>query len=78
MARDEFRSAPFYALILKTAHPCSVKQKELSEIQTLFPAHKVCAPMSGCDEDPEDTISYTNVNPNVGFIAVYAGAVLAF
>jgi hypothetical protein len=36
----------------------------------------VFAPMSGCDEDPEDTISYTNVNPKVGLIAVYAGASL--
>lgn len=75
VARDEFRSAPFYAVILKTAEPCSLKQAELNEIQKLFPANKVFAPMSGCDDD-EDTISYTNVNPKVHFVAVYAGDTL--
>jgi hypothetical protein len=74
IARDEFRSEAFYAVILKTAERCSAMEKERLEIQRLFPAHKVFAPMSGCDEDPEDTISYTNTNPKVGFIAVYAGA----
>jgi hypothetical protein len=73
VARDEFRSAPFYAVILKTAALCSVKEKERAEIQALFPSHKVFAPLTSCDEAPEDTISYTNVNPKVGFIAVYAG-----
>lgn len=73
IARDEFRSAPFYAVILKSAAPCSVKEKERSEIQALFPTNKVFAPLTSCDEDPEDTISYTNVNPKVGFIAAYAG-----
>lgn len=73
VARDEFRSAPFYAVILKTAETCSVKEKERAEIQALFPANKVFAPLANCDQDPEDTISYTNVNPKVGFIAVYAG-----
>jgi len=73
VARAEFRSAPFYAVILKTAERCSVKDKERAEIQALFPANKVFYPMAECDEDPEDTISYTNVNAKVGFIAVYAG-----
>jgi hypothetical protein len=73
VARDEFRSAPFYAVILKTAALCSVKEKERAEIQALFPSNKVFAPLTSCDQDPEDTIGYTNVNPKVGFIAVYAG-----
>ena len=73
VARDEFRSAPFYAVILKSAPPCSVKEKERAEIQALFPSNKVFAPLTSCDQDPEDTISYTNVNPKAGFIAVYAG-----
>jgi hypothetical protein len=72
VARDEFRSHPFYAVILRTAEPCSLKQAELNEIQKQFPANKVFAPMFGCDDD-EDTISYTNVNRKVHFIAVYAG-----
>ena len=73
VARDEFRSAPFFAVILKTTEPCSVKEKERAEIQALFPQHKVFAPLTSCDDDPEDLIFYTNVNPKVGFIAVYAG-----
>jgi hypothetical protein len=73
VARDEFRSAPFFAVILKTVERCSVKEKERAEIQAQFPAQKVFAPLTSCDEDPEDTIFYTNVNPKVGFIAVYAG-----
>ena len=73
VARDEFRSAPFYAVILKTAARCSVKEPERAEIQALFPANKVFTPLSECDQDPEDMISYTNVNAKLGFIAVYAG-----
>jgi hypothetical protein len=73
VARDEFRSAPFYAVILKTIAPCSAKEKERAEIQALFPSNKVFFPLAECDQDPEDTIWYTNVNRKVGFIAVYAG-----
>jgi len=73
VARDEFRSAPFYAVILKTTEPCGTKDKERAEIQALFPGNKVFFPLAGCDQDPEDTIWYTNVNRKVGFIAVYAG-----
>jgi hypothetical protein len=28
--------------------------------------------MFECDQEPEDAIRYTNVNPRLGFIAVYA------
>ena len=50
-----------------------MKEKERAEIQALFPSNKVFAPLTSCDDDPEDTIFYTNVNAKVGFIAVYAG-----
>ena len=73
VARDEFRSQPFYAVILKTVERCSAVEKERIQIQNLFPANKVFAPMFECDQEPEDTIHYTNVNPKVGFIGVYAG-----
>lgn len=72
VARDEFRSAPFYAVILKTVARCSPVEKERAAIQKLFPANKVFAPMFECDQEPEDAIRYTNVNPKLGFIAVYA------
>ena len=65
MARDEFRSAPFYAVILKTTEPCGAKEKERAEIQALFPGNKVFSPLTSCDQDPEDTIWYTNVNRKV-------------
>jgi hypothetical protein len=73
VARDEFRSQPFYAVILKTIERCSAVEKERIQIQNLFPANKVFAPMFECDQEPEDAIRYTNVNPKVGFIGVYAG-----
>src|SRR5262245_46471322 len=73
IARDEFRSEPFFAVILRTLERCSAKQAELDAIQKLFPANKVFAPLTDCDDPAEDTIFYTNVNPKVGFIAVYAG-----
>ena len=73
VARPEFRSAPFYAVILKTVARCSPVEKERAELQKLFPANKVFAPMFECEQQPEDAIRYTNVNPKLGFIAVYAG-----
>jgi len=76
VARDEFRSAFFYAVILKTSGRCGVKDKERAEIQALFPSNKVFYPLSDCEQDPEDTIWYTNVNLKVGFIGVYAGDTL--
>ena len=75
VARIEFRSAQFYAAILKTVERCKWTEQERLEIQSLFPKNKVFAPKDGCDEDDPhaDPIGYTNVNPKVGFIAVYAG-----
>jgi hypothetical protein len=75
VARAEFRSAHFYAVILKTFERCKWTEKERSEIQALFPKNKVFAPKDGCNEDDphEDPFGYTNVNAKVGFIAVYAG-----
>jgi hypothetical protein len=73
IARDEFRSEPFYAVILKSVQRCGPIEKERAEIQKLFPRHKVFGPLTDCDDSPEDTIFYTNVNPKVGFIAVWAG-----
>ena len=72
VAREEVRSRPFYAVILKTVERCRPVEKERAQIQKLFPVNKVFAPMFECDQEPEDTIRYTNVNEKVGFIAVYA------
>jgi len=76
VARDEFRSESFYAIVLKTLPPCSVTNEELAEIQKLFPANKVFATRFGC-EGSDEAIHYTNINPKVGFIAVYGGSTAA-
>lgn len=76
VARAEFRSAPFYAIILKSAGRCSIAEDERRAVQALFPANKVFATRFECPDEPEENIAYTNVNPEVGFLAVYAGDAL--
>lgn len=76
IARAEYRSKPFYAVILKTAERCSIAEEERLRIQALFPRSKVFSTRFECD-DEEEFISYTNVNDKFGFLAVYAGATLA-
>lgn len=74
VARAEYLSEPFYAVILKTAARCTIPEKERTEAQALFPAHKVFSMRFNCDEDVEEAISYTNVNDQFAFLAVRAGA----
>ena len=76
VARAEYSSKPFYAIILKTAERCSIPEAERVQTQALFPASKVFSARFDCD-DPEELIRYTNVNDKFGFLAVYAGATLA-
>jgi hypothetical protein len=77
VARAEFLSEPFYAILLKTAARCSVTEKERLAVQALFPRSKVFSTRFYCEEDVEENISYTNVDEKVGFIAVYAGMTMA-
>jgi len=77
VARAEYRSEPFYAVILRTARPCSVTEKERIEVQALLPGNKVFSTRFGCGDNPEENINYTNVNREFGFIAVHAGATSA-
>lgn len=74
IARAEYLSEPFYAVILKTATRCTVAEKERADVQALFPANKVFSMRFYCDEDVEEAISYTNVNDQFAFLAVHAGA----
>lgn len=76
VARAEYSSKPFYAIILKTAERCSIPESERVQTQALFPARKVFSVRFDCD-DPEELIRYTNVNDKFGFLAVYAGATLS-
>ena len=73
VARAEYLSEPFYAVILKTADRCTISEKERLQIQALFPHAKVFSMRFYCDENIEENISYTNVNDKFGFLAVYAG-----
>jgi hypothetical protein len=72
-ARAEQRSEPFFAVVLATAERCRTREKDLAEIQALFPAHKVFATRFECDDNVENNVTYTNVDAKHGFVAVYAG-----
>ena len=71
--RAEARSAPFFAVILKTAERCKLEPGQARQVQRLFPRNKVFYTRFECDDDPENNVSYTNSNPKLGFLAVYAG-----
>jgi len=76
VARAEYASQPFYAVILKTAARCSISENERLGVQALFPLSKVFAERFQCHDDVEESIRYTNVNEKVGFLAVHAGGTL--
>ena len=76
LARAEYLSEPFYAVILKTAERCTIAEEERVQAQGLFPQSKVFSMRFQCDDNIEENISYTNVNDKFGFLAVYAGATL--
>ena len=74
LARSEYSSAPFYAIILKTAARCTIPESDRLEVQKLFPSSKVFSERFNCDDDSEESIRYTNVNEQYSFLAVHAGA----
>jgi hypothetical protein len=73
IARAEYLSETFYAIILKTAERCTITEEERLQTQKLFPQTKVFSMRFQCDDNIEENISYTNVNDKFGFLAVYAG-----
>lgn len=73
----ESKSVPFYALILKTYSKCSIKDAERLAAQRLFPKQKVFYERNCPDDNYEDMISYTSVDYNYDFLAVYAGSTLS-
>ena len=77
VARAEYLSEPFYAILLKTAARCSVTEAERLAVQALFPRSKVFSTRFYCEEDIEENISYTNIDEKFGFLAVYAGTTMA-
>lgn len=77
VARAEFRSQPFFAVILKTAPRCSVAEAERLQVQAMFPSNKVFATRFECEDSIEEHVTYTDVDPKWGFLAAYAGATAA-
>jgi len=81
---NNYRSATFYAVILKSqraiqdpdgpagAGECSgyVSEAERKRVQALFPTRKVFASRFGCGSPG---VWYTDVNADYNFLAVYAG-----
>jgi len=65
-------SAPFYAVVLRSAALCSITEAERLRVQALFPERKVFVHQYFC-QDFGDKVTYTNVNEKYGFLAVYAG-----
>src|SRR5689334_22039072 len=53
VARAEFRSERFYAVLLASPPPCTVTEPQRLEIQAQFPDRKVFATLFDCD-DGED------------------------
>jgi hypothetical protein len=76
LARTEYLSEPFYAVILKTTEPCAVAEEERLQAQALFPRSKVFSMRFQCDDNIEENITYTNVDAKFGFLAVHAGTTL--
>jgi hypothetical protein len=74
-----YQSQRFYAIVLKSvkaaADPdCSyISEAERLEAQGTWPDRKVFASRNLC---PEELVVYENVDPNVNFLAVYAGTTL--
>lgn len=76
LARAEYLSEPFYAVILKTAERCTITEEERLQAQGLFRRSKVFSMRFQCDDNVEESIGYTNVNDKFGFLAVHAGQTL--
>src|SRR5204862_4161279 len=49
VARPEFKSEPFYAVILETFPPCIDSEMQRRKVQALFPRNKVFATRFGCE-----------------------------
>ena len=72
VARAEFRSDPFFAIILKRGPRCEITEEERTAAQALFPRNKVFSQRFDCG-DAEENVTYANVNPAAALMAVYAG-----
>jgi hypothetical protein len=77
VARAEVRSDSFYAVILRSAPACSIRERDRAAAQRLFPGRKVFSQRFECDDDVENNVSYAGANASLAFLAVYAGGTRA-
>ena len=73
IARAQFASMDFYAIILVSAPRCELTEADHQAAQQRFEDHKVFMDRFNCNDDIEEAMTYANVSPDVGFIAVHAG-----
>jgi len=73
VARAEFRSEPFYAVILESFPPCFDTEPARLRVQAMFPKNKVFATRFGCQDGEPERVDYTNVARDWGFMAIFAG-----
>lgn len=73
IARAEFRSEEFYAIILKSGSRCSFTDAERKVVQDQFQRNKVFMDFYQCDDASEELLRYSNVDPEYSFIAVFGG-----
>ena len=72
-AGAEERSAPFFAVVLKSAQRCALGEDDRRAAQALFPKKKVFVMRFECDGDVENNVRYAGADAEHAFIAVYAG-----
>lgn len=71
--RDEVRSAQYFAVVLRSGRHCAIPERARLEAQRLFPGRKVFSQRFECDDDVENNVFYAPVDPQLAFVAVYAG-----
>ncbi|HKP76695.1 MAG TPA: hypothetical protein VJT67_14290 [Longimicrobiaceae bacterium] len=73
VARAEVRSAQYFAVVLRSGRHCAIPESARVEAQRLFPGRKVFSQRFECDDDAENNVHYAPVDPQLAFLAVYAG-----
>ena len=71
LARAEWRSSPFWAVILASAGRCAIGEPERVRTQRRFARRQVFASRFGCDD--EALVGYLGADTAHAFLAVWAG-----
>lgn len=75
IAKPEDRSEEFWAVVLRSAAPCSISEDERVELQTYFQQHRVFMNRFGCDDEfgSDEFMSYAGLDTERAFLAIYGG-----